>query len=310
MQISVLISTYNSQNYIKLAIESVLSQTFTDFELIIINDGSSDNTEEIIHSFNDPRIIYLKQSNLGVSKSLNKGLKIARGKYIAKLDADDICYPFRLEKQYDFMENNPSYVVCGSYTEVIDENDEYIYTFKNVPIENEEIQKQFSTKNCIIHSSSFYRRDIALEIGGYYEPIKQYFEDFMFFFNLIKKGKAFNFSQPLIKYRITPGSISSRTKNLKYDKLVLDVIHRGFILEEEKLFLFNYRTKMSKKNIQLSNHYLALSRLILLHQKNFSKAFLYYSKSLSINLFNHNNILTIFHMLYYYFLNKRQDDNT
>lgn len=309
MKISVLISTYNSENYIKQSIESVLSQTFSDFELIIINDGSTDNTDKIIKSFNDPRIIYIKQNNLGVSKSLNKGLKIASGKYIAKLDADDICFPFRLEKQYEFMENNPSYVVCGSYTEVIDENGEYIYTFKNVPIENEDIQKQFRIKNCIVHSSSFYRREVAIEIGGYYEPIKQYFEDFMFFFNIIKKGNAYNFPQPLIKYRITPGSISSRTKNLKYDKLVLDVINRGFILEEEKRFLFNYRTKMAKKKIQLSNHYLAISRLIFLHQKNYFKSFLYFKKSISTNLFNPNNLLTIFYIFYYFLFKKKHDNN-
>lgn len=307
--ISVLMSAYNSQNYIREAIESVLSQTFINFEFIIINDGSTDDTEKIIQCFEDKRIKYFSQKNQGVSKSLNRGLKIAQGKYIAKLDADDICFPNRLEKQFEFMENNPSYVVCGSFTEVIDENGEYIYTFKDLPTNNEDLQKQFKFKNCIVHSSSFYKRDLALKIGGYYEPIKHYFEDYMFFYNLIQKGKVFNFSEPLIKYRITPGSISSRTKNSKYDKLVLDVIHRGYILDEEKVFLFEYRNKKAKKHVQLSNHYLAISRLIFIYQNNYTKAFAYFQKSLSIYLFNYNNFLTVIYMLFFYFFKKRYDKN-
>jgi len=308
-EISVLISAYNAEEYIGQAIQSVLSQTFSDFELIIINDGSIDGTEKVVSEFKDDRIKYYSQINQGVSKSLNRGLALASGKYIAKLDADDICYPNRFEKQYKFMEDNPSYAVCGSCTDVIDEVGDYIYTYNDIPTTNEEIQKQFKYKNCIVHSSSFYKRENAISIGGYYEPIKQYFEDFMFFYNIIKTGNAYNFSEPLIKYRVTPGSISTRTNNVRYNKLVLDVIHRGYITDSEKEILFTYRNKKAKKHIQLSNHYLALSRLVFTYQNNYYKANIYFIKSIRANLFNVNIPISFFYMLYFYLFKRRDDKN-
>lgn len=308
-QISVLMSAYNADRYISETIESVLNQTYSDFEFIIIDDGSTDRTKEIITGYKDPRILYFYFENAGLSAALNKGLKISKGKYIARIDADDICYPNRFEKQYKFMEDNPSYAVCGSCTDVIDEVGDYIYTYNDIPTTNEEIQKQFEYKNCIVHSSSFYKRENAISIGGYYEPIKQYFEDFMFFYNIIKTGKAYNFSEPLIKYRVAPGSISSRTNNVRYNKLVLDVIHRGYITDSEKEILFTYRNKKAKKHIQLSNHYLALSRLVFTYQNNYNKANNYFIKSIRANLFNVNIPISFFYMLYFYLFKRRDDKN-
>lgn len=303
-EISVLMSAFNAEKYIEEAITSVLGQTFTDFEFIIINDGSTDNTEAIITKFSDNRIKYYSQDNQGVSKSLNRGLKIACGKYIAKLDADDICYNERFKKQFEFMEENPSYVVCGSFTDVIDENGEFIYKFTTIPTINEDIQLEMENRNCIVHSSSFYRRDYALLVGGYYEPIKHYFEDYMFFYNLIKKGKAYNFTESLIKYRVTPGSISSRDKNKKYETLVRNVIHRGHITEKEKVFLFSYRSKKAKKNVQLSNHYLALARLILIYQGNINKSMNFYYKAFKNNPININLLLSGVYMFIVFLMKK------
>ena len=112
--ISVVMSVYNSEKYIIEAIESVLSQTFNDFEFIIVNDGSTDNSLSLIKSINDPRIKIIDQENKGLSKALNIGINIAKGKYIARLDADDIALPTRFEKQYKFLENNPECVALGT----------------------------------------------------------------------------------------------------------------------------------------------------------------------------------------------------
>lgn len=278
--ITVLMSAYNAEKYINESIESILNQTFNDFEFIIINDGSTDNTEKIIKSYNDNRIKYISQENIGISKSLNKGLKIATGKYIAKLDSDDVSYPERLEEQFKFMENNPTYVVCGSYADVIDESGNYIYVYNNIPSDDKEIKKTMNYKNCFIHSSTFYRREIALSIGGYYEPIRQYFEDYMFFYQILKKGKGYNIKKPLIKYRIVPNSITSRYKNKKYKQLINSVVKRGYITEDEKKFLFSYNSKKKSKNIQLFNYYLRLCRLILIHQNNYKKASKYFIKAI------------------------------
>ncbi len=120
--VSIIMPVYNSSGYLSDAIESILSQTYSDFEFIIIDDASTDNSIEIIYSYHDPRIVLLKNDiNLGVTHSLNKGIKHARGKYIARMDADDIALPQRIELQVDFLEKNPEFILVGSFFEVIPE---------------------------------------------------------------------------------------------------------------------------------------------------------------------------------------------
>ena len=297
-EISVLMSAYNAEKYIGEAIESVLSQTFTDFEFIIINDGSTDNTEEVVFQYHDLRIKYYSLINQGISKSLNKGLNIAKGKYIAKLDADDVCYPNRFEIQHRYMEENPAYVVCGSYTDVISEDGEIIYTFKNIPLSNDEIKQQVNSINCFVHSATFYKRNEAIEVGGYYEPILSGFEDRVFFFQLLKKGKAINIPIPLIKYRIGPFSITKKERNKRYRRLVKNVTLNGSITEKEKAFLFAYKQKRIKYNIQLSNYYLLLARLYLIHQLNYKRSVYYYIKAIKHSPLNSNNIFSGVYMVY------------
>ena len=113
-KVTVLMPAYNAERYIADAISSVLEQTFADFELLIINDGSTDNTGRVIASFNDERIVLINQPNRGVSAALNVGLSHARAPNIARFDADDICYPDRLKIQYDFITSYPEYSIVGS----------------------------------------------------------------------------------------------------------------------------------------------------------------------------------------------------
>ena len=123
--VTVLLPAYNAEKYIRESIDSILDQTFTDFELLIINDGSTDKTEEIILSYNDSRIRYIKnEMNLKLIKSLNKGIDLSRGKYIARMDADDISLPNRLKEQVEFMENHNDISACSSLM--------YLMTEKNI----------------------------------------------------------------------------------------------------------------------------------------------------------------------------------
>ncbi len=294
--ISVLMSVYNAEKYINETIKSVLNQSFTDFEFIIIDDGSTDGTKTIINQFKDDRIRYFYFSNSGLAAALNKGLQRATGKYIARIDADDICYPNRLEVQYNFMEANPEYVLCGSSIDVIDEHGNFIYKF-TLPTKDSEIRKQMQYENGITHPSSFYRREEALKVGGYYEPIRQYFEDYMFFYQLIKCGKVMNISESLIKYRLTPGSISSRSRNKKYERIVSEVVRRGYITENERAYILNFRGKKAKPRIKYSNHYLSLSRLVLSHQKDNQSALKYLTRAIMINPLNYNTIPTLGYLL-------------
>lgn len=120
---SVLMPVYNAELYLRQAIESVLQQTFTDFELIIINDGSKDSSKAIILSYKDDRIQYIEnENNIGLIATLNKGIALCSGTYILRMDADDVCYPNRFEKQADFLKNHPKAGVCGSWVKLIDKD--------------------------------------------------------------------------------------------------------------------------------------------------------------------------------------------
>ena len=126
IKITVLMPAYNAAEYIAEAIESVLLQTFSDFELLIINDGSTDDTANIIRSFSDKRIVLIQQENQGVAAALNNGLLHARAEYIARFDADDICFPERLQIQVQFLDDNMDHVLTGCDAEYIAESGEHL----------------------------------------------------------------------------------------------------------------------------------------------------------------------------------------
>ncbi len=129
-KVTVLMPVYNAEKYLKTAIESILKQTFSDFELLIINDGSTDGSEEIIRSFNDKRIrLFNNEQNLGIIKTLNKGLNLAKGEYIIRMDADDISLPDRLELQVKYMEENPGIGISGTQARIF--GDTKKFTIKN-----------------------------------------------------------------------------------------------------------------------------------------------------------------------------------
>ena len=119
--VSVIMSNYNTpEEFLRASIESVLNQTYSNFEFIIVDDCSTDNSLEIIKSYQDERIVVLEnKENLGITKSLNRGLEIAKGEYVARMDADDISFPKRFETQVEYLKNNPQVIVCGTGVELI-----------------------------------------------------------------------------------------------------------------------------------------------------------------------------------------------
>ena len=196
------------------------------------------------------------------------------------------------------MEQHPECVVCGSYADVITEDGEFVYLFSNLPSTPEDIVKQINNKNCFIHSAAFYKKSIAIEVGGYYEPIIGGFEDRVFFFQMIKKGLGCNIRKPLIKYRIGPFSITKKTYSRRYKKLVREVSLRGFITEKEKKFWFEYRMKgRMNKNVQLSNYYLMLSRLYSKYQNDTKKVIFYFKKGMIISPLNPIIVISLLHIL-------------
>src|SRR5690349_9241462 len=128
---TVLMPVYNGEKYLREAIDSILAQTLTDFEFLIIDDGSKDRSVDIIKSYADPRINLVKNEvNLGISKTLNRGIEIAAAEFIARMDADDISHPTRLQKQYDYLIKNPECALLSTWAKMITEKNEHIRTEK------------------------------------------------------------------------------------------------------------------------------------------------------------------------------------
>lgn len=204
--ISVVMPVYNGEEYLKDAIDSVLSQSFKNFEFIIVNDGSVDKTEEIILSYKDERIIYLKNIvNLKIVLTLNKGIANAKGKYIARMDADDVSYPDRFEKQLNFMENNPQVGVCGTWVNTFGKNRvDHIYQY---PVSSEDIKITLMFCSPFAHPSILMRK--CLFDSYIYDEAFKKAEDYHLWCK-IKNATCFgNIPEVLLDYRIHEDQTSS-----------------------------------------------------------------------------------------------------
>ncbi len=215
-KVTVLMPVYNGAQYLHEAIDSILNQTFADFEFLIINDGSTDGSLDIIKSYNDNRIkLVNNETNLGIVETLNKGIKQARGKYIARMDCDDISMPERLEKQVKFLEVNPEISVVASHIILIDKNGkEFDYWKQDMETRTvKEISHFLAIENCIAHPTVMMDRSVV-SIIGYNKRFKNS-EDWALWLILIAAGyKIAKLDEIHLKYRIHTGSISVK-HNLK-----------------------------------------------------------------------------------------------
>ncbi|HHV23598.1 MAG TPA: glycosyltransferase [Methanosarcina sp.] len=205
LKVTVLMSVYNGEKYLKEAVDSILSQTFTDFEFLIIDDASTDKTPEILHSYGDQRIrIVTNEENLGLTKSLNKGLALARGEYIARMDADDISLPERLEVQVKFMESNPEVCVCGSWIEIIGHNAGDIWKY---PTDSNDIQCKHLFECSIAHPSAIFKKDILDQNHFRYDPAFKRSQDYELWVRISTLYPLANIGKVLLKHRIHPSAI-------------------------------------------------------------------------------------------------------
>lgn len=208
---SVVMSVYNGERYLREAVDSILNQTFRDFEFLIVNDGSTDGTEKILRCYRDFRIkIVNNERNIGLTKSLNKGLKLAKGEYIARQDADDISLPQRLEKQVKFLDTHRHVALIGSPFLVINE-DGKILGVQTVLLLNEEIQKRLLKDNAFGHGTSMFRKDCLDKIGLYREEFKSA-QDYDLWLRISERYNVANIAEPLYKWRISLSSVSVKGK--------------------------------------------------------------------------------------------------
>lgn len=221
--VSVLIAAYNAAKYISETIESVLAQTFEDFELIIVDDCSFDNTAEIIFSFNDPRIRYFKNdSNKGISFTRNRLIYLAQGDFLAILDADDIALPNRLEIQQSFLKNNPAYVLVCSWFETIDESGNTKAIFRK-SISTEEFPVSLLFSNKIAQSSVMLNAKLLPNKNNLYNIEFPPAEDYELWVRLLKIGKLKMIPEILLKYRDHQDS-ASYTKKINQKSAVARIV--------------------------------------------------------------------------------------
>jgi len=193
------------------AIASILHQTFSNFEFIIIDDGSNAKTKKVIKSFKDSRIkLITNKKNVGLTKSLNIGLDTANGKYIARMDSDDVSYPNRLQEQFMYMEKNPSIFLIGCQVSYINESGKLLSIAKPVRFtSNWLIHVTTPFMSQFVHSTFFFRNSMAQECNLYYDEKCKYSQDFEFVMHARNKGLRFsNLNKKLVAYRMNTKSIS------------------------------------------------------------------------------------------------------
>jgi glycosyltransferase involved in cell wall biosynthesis len=208
-RVTVLLPVYNDRRFVGRAIASVLGQTFRDFELVVLDDGSTDGSMEIVGGFRDPRLRIVRNSrNIGVARTLNVGLATAQGELIARMDADDISEPARFARQVDFLEANPLVALVGTWARWIDEDDRPFTTIE-FPTEPAEIERGLMEDNCIFHPSVMFRGRVIRELGGYSvaSPLSQ---DYELWLRLSERHALANLPDYLVRYRIHRGQVSAR----------------------------------------------------------------------------------------------------
>jgi glycosyltransferase involved in cell wall biosynthesis len=255
-RVSVIMSVYNGAKYLRPAIDSILGQTFKDFEFVIINDGSSDSSEKIIESYNDGRIRLVSRRNKGLTASLNEGLGLAIGEFIARMDSDDISSPDRLEKEVAFLDAHPDVGLVGSnYTHIDDKG-------KKTGLKSNVFTSPADLKACLVicnqygHGSVMLRASALAKTPGYkgYNPTVGHVEDYDLWVRMSRVVGVANIEESLYLWRKLPGSISNSALDSQIDLTfkVRDQAFEYFLKHRSSYRLFgfhpsghNYRVRKS-----------------------------------------------------------------
>ncbi len=257
--LSVVMPVFNGEKYLETAINSILAQTFYEFEFVIINDGSSDKTDEIVRSFYDSRIVYIpNKNNEGIIRSLNKGIYLSKGHFLGRMDCDDVSRVDRFELQIGFLMENPELSIVGSDYEILTRSDTNNFIPQkviNVPTEHEDLSLVFLHHNAICHPTVIMRKESLNFHKLYYDRLANHAEDYKLWADAILSGLKFgSIPSPLLKYRIHADQISTKKREEQFNsacKIMLGYAtsifgqsvvsnpsdYLGFILNAEGIFL-------------------------------------------------------------------------
>jgi glycosyltransferase involved in cell wall biosynthesis len=242
-RITVLMPVYNAEKFLSEAIDSILSQTYRNFDFLIIDDGSTDRSAEIVRSYNDPRIRFIQnEKNLGISATLNKGIDLARTDLIARMDADDISYPKRLQKQYEYMLVHPECALLSTWCKVVTEDKKFIRL--------ERYRTKFYYYNLtfecwMYHPTIMFRKAMIEQVGKYSMP---YSEDYDLFWKTSVEFRISNLMEPLLDYRLSPSSLNTVLRKQEYD-----VANEQNVLRNIRFYMGeNFR--ISKTHLEILRH--------------------------------------------------------
>ncbi len=290
-RVSVVMPVYNGEKYIQDAINSILNQTFADFELLIIDDGSTDGSVSVVKSYQDPRIKLIKNKrNLGLSETRNRGIKESQSEYIAWLDCDDISTPTRLEKQVNFLENNLEIGLCGTWIRKFgDKNIEVRY-----PLEHDLLRSLLFFKNPIATSSVLVRRNIIQNNNLFFNSAFDPAEDYHFWERLSRNTKIANIPEFLTLHRIhheqvsraNGGKLSSENAIRRINIMQLEYLGLQHCKEEEYVIFENFRSRMQASKVtDLYNIIQLLNKIRFANKKTCAYPEPYFSKLLAKDFF-------------------------
>jgi glycosyltransferase involved in cell wall biosynthesis len=206
--VSIVLPVYNCPQYVGQAISSMLSQTMGDFELVVIDDGSTDETPRVLERYRDPRVRLIFQSNHGLAATLNRGIETARGRYIARQDQDDYSFPTRLARQVEYMEGHPDCAIVGTWAEIY-RDDAPTGRRHQHPSDNASLKYELLLDNPFVHSSVMLRTSALKGVGGYStDPLRQPPEDYELWSRLARVHEVANLPEALHVYREVHGSMS------------------------------------------------------------------------------------------------------
>jgi glycosyltransferase involved in cell wall biosynthesis len=255
--ISVVLPVYNGETHLAEAIESILAQTFTNFELIMIDDGSTDRTLQILRKYEqiDARVRVVARENRGLPATLNDSIDIACGKLIARMDHDDVCHPNRLACQYDFMQQHLDVVALGSAANFMDVEGSAVCTY--LPPTDDTTLRQMFPGSPFVHPSVMFRKNAFYTAGKYPEKMKWGGEDVVFFGRLAKFGSLRNLSERLINYRLVPGSMSRKPPKFRnmLASILADEIEGNLVAGERLEALQEEAKKIDKSQVVFDYHF-------------------------------------------------------
>ena len=240
MKISVVMAAFNAEKYLREAMDSILTQTYGDLELIVLDDKSTDGSLQILKEYAaaDPRVVVLEnEQNMGLTKSLNKGLAVAKGEYIARMDADDISVPDRFAKQVAFLDSHPDYTFVSCIGRYIDEEgrEEQLRLF---PETHEEICAMMPKVDAVMHPGVVFRKADVAKIGNYCEDYRVV-QDYDLWFRAMAAGyKFYNFQEPLVLFR--RNDTYNARKSRAYRMVDFQVRKKGYKLNRVPFYKYVY----------------------------------------------------------------------